>query len=236
MRVLVGSIPLLAILAVGFAVAQESKETVPASKSKTAEPGKPLQVDTEGFFKDYDKNGDGYLQRDELPPEYRPAFDRLDANKDGKISPAELSQGIAFLHPRRRPSDMVYMLIEMSDFDDDSHREVQRAYDILRSLDKNRDGKIDTDELKAGREHIVNNRVTFLFKQLDADKDGKISRTEAKGRIRENFQEIDGNRDGFIERDELLKAIMEKPSMTPPTSVAPPGGRPRATPPQPRDR
>jgi Ca2+-binding EF-hand superfamily protein len=236
MRVLVGSIPLLAILAVGFAVAQERGEREPAPKSKTAEPGKSLQIDTEGFFKDHDKNGDGYLQRDELPPEYRPAFGRLDANKDGKISRAELEQGIAFLHPRRRPSDMVYMLVEMSDFDDDCHREVQRAYDILRNLDKNRDGKIDPDELKAGREHIVNNRVTFLFKQLDADKDGKISRDEAKGRIRENFQEIDRNRDGFIERDELLKAIMEKPSMTPPSTVAPPGRPPRPAPPRPPDR
>ena len=57
-----------------------------------------------------------------------------------------VTRGIAYLQPRRRPSDMVYMLIEMSDVDRDSVAEVQRAYDILRKLDKNNDGKIDNDQ------------------------------------------------------------------------------------------
>ena len=59
MRALVGLISLLAILAVGIAVAQERKEASPTPKGKTAEPGKPLQFDLDGFFKDHDKNGDG---------------------------------------------------------------------------------------------------------------------------------------------------------------------------------
>ena len=238
MRALVGSISLLAILAVGFAAAQERKEAQPTPKGKTTEAGKPLQFDLDGFFKDHDKNGDGYLQRDELPQEYRAAFGHIDANKDGKISREELTQGIAFLHPRRRPSDLVYMLIEMSDCDEGCHGEVQRAYEILRTLDKNKDGKIDEDEIKEGRERIINNRVAFLFAQLDTNKDGKISREEAKGRIRENFNEIDRNHDGFIERDELLKAALEKPSETGTSSVVPPGGERRTppTPPRPNDR
>jgi Ca2+-binding EF-hand superfamily protein len=225
MRVLYGSLVLGALLAVGFAVAQE-REAAPATRKKPAAPGKPLQFDHEGFLKEHDKNGDGLLQRDELPPAYRAAFERIDTNKDGKISREELAQGIAHLRPRRRPSDVIYMLVEMSDFDDECQREVQRAYEILRRLDHNKDGKIDAGEFKAGREHIANNRVDFLFKQLDADKDGRISREEAKGHILANFADLDRNRDGFVDRAELLKAATEKPTS------APSGGERRTTPPQ----
>jgi Ca2+-binding EF-hand superfamily protein len=230
MRVLMGSIFLLVLLTGGFTVAQERKDVPGPPKSKPAA-AKPLSFDVEGFFKDFDTNGDGYIQRAEMPEAYRAAFGHIDANKDGKISRDELRNGIAFLHPRRRPSDLVYMLIEMSDFDDDCQHEVQRAYEILRKLDKNQDGKIDEKEMKAGREGIVNDRVTFLFRQLDANKDGKISKAEAKGRIRENFDEIDRNRDGVIEREELLKAATEKPSVSGPASVVPPVGKGRTTPP-----
>jgi Ca2+-binding EF-hand superfamily protein len=230
MRVLHGSIALWALLAVGFAVAQE-QGAAPATQKKPATPGKPLQFDLDGFLKDHDKNGDGFLQRDELPPAYRAAFDRVDTNKDGKISREELSQGVAHLRPRRRPSDLIYMLVELSEDDQECQREVQRAYEILRRLDRNKDGKIDADELKAGREHVANNRVDFIFKQLDTNKDGRISREEAKGHILANFAELDLNRDGFIDRAELQKAAMEKPT------VAPPGGERRTTPPpQPGER
>lgn len=214
MRVLYGSLALWALLAVGFAVAQE-RGTAPATQKKSATPGKPLQFDLDGFLKEHDKNGDGFLQRDEVPAAYRAAFERIDTNKDGKISREELAQGIALLRPRRRPSDLMYMLVETSDTDEESQREVQRAYEILRRLDRNKDGKIDADELKAGREHIANNRVDFLFRQLDANKDGRLNREEAKGHIRANFAEIDLNRDGVIDRAELLKAAMEKPTIDP---------------------
>jgi Ca2+-binding EF-hand superfamily protein len=230
MHVLYGSIALWAILAVGSAVAQE-RGAAPATQKKPATPAKPLQFDFDGFLKEHDKNADGFLQRDELPPAYRAAFERIDTNKDSKISREELAQGIALLRPRRRPSDLIYMLVEMSDFDEECQREVQRAYEILRRLDLNKDGKIDAGELKAGREHIANNRVDFLFKQLDANKDGRISREEAKGHILASFAEIDLNRDGFIDRSELLKAATEKPT------IAPPGGEQRTTPPpQPGER
>ena len=230
MRVLCGSIALWALLAVGFAVAQE-RGAAPATQKKPATPGKPLQFDLDGFWKEHDKNGDGFLQRDELPPAYRAAFERVDTNKDGKISREELAQGVAHLRPRRRPSDLIYMLVEMSDSDEESQREVQRAYEILRRLDQNKDGKIDADELKAGREHIANTRVDFLFKQLDANKDGRISREEAKGHIHANFAEIDVNGDGFMDRAELLKAAMENPTREPT------GGERRTTPPpQPGER
>jgi len=215
MRALFASVALAAIVAVSFAAAQDRGERPPPPREGEKAPGKPLQFDIDRFFKDFDKNGDGVLTRDELPQQLRQSFDRIDANRDGKITRAELTRGIGNLQPRRRASDMIYMLIEMSDAHEDSVAEVQRAYDILRKLDKNRDGKIDPDELKAERTRLLKSRVDALFKQLDTDEDGRISRAEAKGQIREDFDEIDRNRDGYIEPEELMRAAAARPPMPP---------------------
>jgi Ca2+-binding EF-hand superfamily protein len=227
MRLLAGLIPLLGMM-IGEAAAQDRGRPPVAPRPARTDKGKPLQFDTDRFLKDYDKNGDGYLQRDELPPDLQRAFPQLDVNKDGRISREELSRGILHLQPRRRPSDVVFVLIEMSDCDEDCAAEVQRAYDILRKLDRDGNGKIDPDELKAERGRLIKHRVDNLFQQLDANRDGRISREEAKGQIREHFDEIDRNRDGVIDRDELMKAASEKPAPAPKA----PGGTPPPLPPR----
>lgn len=206
---------------------EEAAEDRP-DKAGATPPGKGPRFDLERFLKDYDTNKDGRLSRNELPPELRPAFDHIDADKDGKVSREELERGIAHLHPTRRPSDLIHVLIEMSDCDDACPGEVQRAYDVLRKLDKNTDGKIDPDELKAAREQIVKARVDYLFKELDKNTDDKISRDEAKGMLRQDFDEIDRNKDGFIDREELTRAATARLE-TAPAAVSP---RPKAEPPQ----
>jgi Ca2+-binding EF-hand superfamily protein len=112
---------------------------------------------------------------------------------------------------QRRPSDVIFLLVEMSDFDTEATAELQQMYDLLRKLDKNGDGKIDAGELKHLRTEIIDNRVDRIFKKLDADGDGKISKEEAKGRIKENFDRLDRNSDGFVTRDELRQGIEERP-------------------------
>ncbi len=197
-------------------------------KPSATPPEKGPRFDLERFLKDYDKNQDGRLTRDELPPELRPAFDRIDADKDGKVSRTELERGAAHLQPARRHSDLIHVLIEMSGCDDACHGEVQRAYDILRKLDKNKDGKIDPDELKAARLRIIEDRVDYLFAELDKNKDSKISRDEAQGMLRQDFDEIDRDKDGFIDREELTRAATAKLEAA--GSGASP--RPKAEPPQ----
>ncbi|WP_299385475.1 YHYH protein [uncultured Lacinutrix sp.] len=44
-----------------------------------------------------------------------------------------------------------------------------------------------------------------LIKQMDANKDGKLSKTEAKGPLKQDFSKIDTNSDGFISKEELEK-------------------------------
>jgi uncharacterized protein (TIGR03000 family) len=199
-----------------------------AAKSDATPSGKQPRFDLDRFIADYDANKDGRLSRNELPPELRPAFDRIDADKDGKVSREELERGIAHLQPSRRPSDLIHVLIEMSDCDDACHGELQRAYDILRKLDKKKDGKIDADELKAAREQIVKDRVDYLFKELDKNKDGKISRDESQGMLRQDFDQLDRNKDGFIDREELTRAATARLEAAPAAA----GPLPKEQPPQ----
>jgi Ca2+-binding EF-hand superfamily protein len=113
--------------------------------------------------------------------------------------------------PQRRPSDLVYILIEMSDCDEGCQGELQQVYDVLRRLDKNNDGKIDPGELKAMRQHLIEQHADHLIKSLDTDKDGKLSKAEAKYQLKIDFDRIDQNKDGFIDRNELIQVISERP-------------------------
>jgi len=186
----------------GLPAAEQDKRADEKKADKKADKGRPL-IDVDEFMREYDRDKDGYLSKDEMPDWLHYNFARLDTNKDGKISKEELQKGMAYLHQRRRPSDVVVVLVEMSDCDEGCGEEIQRAYEFLYKLDKNKDGKLDADELKAGREQVVKDRVDRLIKRLDADKDGKISKEEARGLIKEHFDQLDKNKDGFVDKDEL---------------------------------
>jgi Ca2+-binding EF-hand superfamily protein len=116
---------------------------------------------------------------------------------------------VVYLQQRRRPSDVVFVLVEMSDCDECCAEEVQHAYDQLRRLDRNQDGKIDAEELKAARERLVSERLANLIKELDADQDGRISKAEARGLLRQHFDRLDTNRDGQVGLEELQRGASE---------------------------
>jgi Ca2+-binding EF-hand superfamily protein len=200
-------IPVVVLLG-GLLVAQNDKRD--ESKKDDKKAGRPL-VDVAAFLREYDRDKDGSLTKEEMPDWLHYNFARLDANKDGKISKDELEKGMAYLQQRRRPSDVVFVLVEMSDCDECCAEELQRAYETLFKLDKNKDGKIDPDELKAARSQIIKERIEGIIKRLDANKDGKVSKDEARGLVKENFTVLDVNKDGFIDRDELQAGAAAKP-------------------------
>jgi len=169
--------------------------------------------DVDRFLERHDKNKDGFIQRDELPERLQHAFDELDTNKDGKLSREELERGAALLQRQRRPADVIDVLVENADCDEDCAKELQFMYDRLRKLDRNNSGKIDPAALKETRDRLVAARVDEILKDLDANGDGKISRDEARGWVKQDFDKIDTNKDGFIDRDELLKAASERPAV-----------------------
>ncbi len=203
------SLTVLTLLIGGWAAAQEKSD-----QKKSDSAGKldkaSFRFDIDQLIKDYDRNNDGFLQRGEVPGYLRDHFDQLDTNKDGKLSREELENGVAYLQPRRRPSDFLFILIESSDCDDDCSGEIQRVYDVLRQLDKNKDGRIDPEELKAARQVMLEERVDNIIKELDSNNDGRISRDEARGPIKRNFDKLDTNKDGVIDRAELLRAASER--------------------------
>jgi Ca2+-binding EF-hand superfamily protein len=168
-------------------------------------------VDTSEFLREHDRNKDGSLSKNELPAWLHHNFPRLDANKDGKISKDELEKGVAYLHQRRRPSDLMAVLVEMSDCDECCMEEVQRAYDTLRKLDANGDGKISAEELKECRSQIVRERVAGLIERLDDNKDGKLSKDETRGQLRDDFEELDRDKDGFLSREEIHAGASARP-------------------------
>ena len=59
------------------------------------------------------------------------------------------------------------------------------------------------------RPHGNHHRERLSFNQLlefmDTDKNGKISESEAKGPLKNDFEKIDRNKDGYIDNTELLK-------------------------------
>jgi Ca2+-binding EF-hand superfamily protein len=216
LRMLIAAFSVLTLLGTAWP-ADDTRDSRVARKANQKKAGPLHGPDVDRFLKEHDRDGNGYLSREELPERLRHYFDKIDVNKDGKLSREELLRGWALLQPKRRPSDVVYVLVEMSDCDDTCAIELQHLYDVLRRLDRNKDGKIDPSELKAARQQIVKDRVNRLLERLDTNKDGKISRAEARAQILAHFDDLDTNKDGYIDRAELEKAASEKPTKRPAT-------------------
>ena len=65
-------------------------------------------------------------------------------------------------------------------------------------------GKPGDPAAKAKNQPSPEQMVDNILQRMDINKDGKISKSEALGRILDNFDRIDTNKDGFLDRAELL--------------------------------
>jgi Ca2+-binding EF-hand superfamily protein len=132
-------------------------------------------------------------------------MERLDADKDGRISRAEFDAGRAAREARlaQHPERAERAATRMK-----AHTPPDFA-----ALDANRDGYLVRSELRAYHERMRPQReaertarFNQTFAEADLNKDGKLGRVEVQEkmpRLADRFAWLDENRDGFLSRAEL---------------------------------
>ena len=192
-----------------------------------------LKLTPDEFIKRFDKDGDGKLTRDELPPFFAKAFAAADKDGDGKLNREEVAtmlqtirQFFAAGGPPKGPIDVekvVDNLLKQFDTNQDgkiSRQEAKgRLADIFDQMDQNKDGFLDRKELRALAERMQANakkggpaaaNEAMDFDALDKNADGRLSRDELKGTPWYNrFAEIDTDKNGQIDRREF-EAFLER--------------------------
>lgn len=128
---------------------------------------------------------------------------------------------------RGGPGEMEVPIIQALDADKDgkiSTEEMQNAASALATLDKNKDGFLDHDEMmpprrerggrggrggeggpRGGGEGDASDFVDRMM-QNDTDGDGKVSAEEAPERMKNFFERLDGDSDGFLTKEEITEA------------------------------
>ncbi len=163
-----------------------------------------LEASIKRRFERLDTNRDGKLTADELPLDRREAIMRADANKDGAVTLEEFAA-------RPRQFLVRRVEVEFKALDSDGDGKLTKAgIDAARGkplllliADANKDGVVTKDELAkafASRGSQVSDRV---FEALDTDHDGKISAAEWQAAGERRFARLDRNKDGVVTADEL---------------------------------
>lgn len=159
----------LAMGVVGFALAQEPSKsdkdkpgTTPPAKPKDG-PGPDAIVSQ--ILQRMDKNKDGKISKSEAEGRIADTFDRLDTNKDGFLDRTELLAMARLMAARPGPGPGG----RMPPFGSPGGlRPDPLDFD---ALDKNADGRLTREELKG-------TRFADLFSAFDTNKDGKIDPKE----------------------------------------------------------
>jgi len=126
--------------------------------------------------------------RAELHKQLDQGFARVDTDKDGVISRAE----VAALEEKVAAQ---------------ANEELQRRLDReFAALDSDKNGQLSPAEFKA-RFTVRRPGPDSALRRLDANKDGRISVSEFKARSLASFDRLDANKDGTITPEEQRKAL-----------------------------
>ena len=184
------------------------------------------------------------MVRGEVQTMVRTHFARLDANKDGAITTAEIAE-LKGAHGGHGGAGMAHGGPDAMKMHDGMKRDPAAAFD---RLDANKDGMISRDEFAKGREVRIEKRIAMregghgadaapgakhkmrmhrmggggmggghMIVMADTDKDGRITLAEAEAMALKHFDQMDANRDGRVTPEERRAArpMMMKMHMAP---------------------
>src|SRR5438445_175261 len=221
----------LAVLVSSFVVTSTARPQTELAKQLPPRLVELLKSTPDQFIKRLDKNMDGVLTKNELPPFLGKNFEKWDLNGDGKLNRDEVGQMLnavrKFLgveNPAAKNIPQVEKIIDnillRMDTNKDGKISKEEAKNQIAAnfdrLDKNKDGYLDRSELRVIAARFAEKKgqggpigkpgsgPAFDFDALDANADGRLTRDELKGSpLLQRFNEIDTNRDGQIDRREF---------------------------------
>ena len=177
----------------------------------------------------FDKNGDGKLQKEEVPERMQGVFERGDADHDGVLTLSEIRTLVEADYRKKNAnteqdpdwilrSAMISMrlvpVLAVLDANHDgkiSAGEMDAAPAALAKLDVNHNGKLTDDEV---RPDAVTGLLARAFVAFDTNGDFRISMEEAKAPAAESMRPVilaaDENKDGFVTIEELRAEITRR--------------------------
>lgn len=177
------------------------------------------------MMKRFDKNGDGALTQDEIPPRMWGHLSSADADKDGKLTANEIKAHFeqkkkAHFAKKDKNGDGALTQDEVG----------PKHWEHLKAADTNGDGKVTLAEVEAahrdGKLGMHKGRhgkhggkhgmwkggpptAEKILAHMDTDKNGTIEPAEARGPLKTHFADVDADKDGHVTTAEL-KAAWEK--------------------------
>ncbi|QOD61688.1 YHYH protein [Polaribacter haliotis] len=140
---------------------------------------------------------------------YKPSYKLLDGNREGEdctyTNPKQtLDISVGGHHDGSYGSDFEYVA-NSGDLDECNGITVDGKYMYIVTnefpyVSRCLMGQVAQEKRRGGGE-----RRGDLITQMDTNKDGKLSKSEIKGPLKEQFSKIDLNGDGFISKEELQK-------------------------------
>ena len=169
---------------------------------------------SERMFSLLDKNSDGSITRREMDVDeslkkqkmLSRKTDRLDRNDDQKIDQNEFIIGSKGRppEPRHRPKRRG----PPKGPPPEERKKIGEA--IFKTLDKNEDGYLNSEELSKGREVGPKVAKDLKFQKLDLNSNNKISKEEFISPVQKRFSALDKNLDEILDRRELMNSSQRK--------------------------